>query len=107
MVHSRREFLKSAATAATLSAVSSAEPATALSPSVITPNRILRLFEHLPGDKAVSIYGACRRWQRLPRAVQLEQDALCRLRLQSLCSAKRYVRSIRQSTASSQPSIRA
>jgi beta-lactamase class A len=55
MVHSRRESRKTAATSATPSAVPAAEPTTALSPSV-TPNQIVQLFEHLPGDKALSIY---------------------------------------------------
>jgi len=56
MPHSRREFLKGAASAATVSAVPVAESATALWPPIIAPNQITQLFKRLPGDKAVSIY---------------------------------------------------
>ncbi len=61
MAHSRREFLKSAAATATVSAVPAAQAASLTPPSLtlsstITPSQIIQLFEHLPGDKALSIY---------------------------------------------------
>lgn len=56
MFHSRREFIKAAAATATLSAPAVAEAAPGLWPPTVTPSHIVRLFERLPGDKALSIY---------------------------------------------------
>ncbi len=55
MAHSRREFLKAAAATATFSAVPAAEPITLTQPSAFIANQIIQLFDHLPGDKGVSI----------------------------------------------------
>jgi beta-lactamase class A len=62
MAHSRREFLKTAATGATLASVPlTAAPLVAAAltgeqDSAVTPEEIIDLFEPLPGDKAIKIF---------------------------------------------------
>jgi beta-lactamase class A len=62
MVHSRREFLKAAATTATLASVPlaaaplAAAAVTGEQDSAVTPDEIIDLFEPLPGDKAIKIF---------------------------------------------------
>jgi beta-lactamase class A len=62
MAHSRREFLKTAATTATLASVPlAAAPLVAAAvtgeqDSAVTPDEIVDLFEPLPGDKAIKIF---------------------------------------------------
>jgi anaerobic selenocysteine-containing dehydrogenase len=59
MAHSRREFLKTAATTATLASVPlaaaplAAAAVTGEQDSAVTPDEIIDLFEPLPGDKAI------------------------------------------------------
>src|SRR5215472_18953165 len=55
MTHSRREFLTTAASAATFVAIPSAHSETINSDEALTPDRILKLFEPLPGDKSLKI----------------------------------------------------
>ncbi len=62
MAHSRREFLKTAATTATLASVPlaaaplAAAAVTGEQDSAVTPDEIIDLFEPLPGDKAIKIF---------------------------------------------------
>ncbi|MEP7098063.1 MAG: serine hydrolase [Dokdonella sp.] len=62
MVHSRRDFLKTAAVAATCAtAAQGATASTSLAPAAspvrsITPEQIIALFDGLPGDVAVKIF---------------------------------------------------
>jgi beta-lactamase class A len=56
MIHSRREFLKTTAATATLATVPVAEVATVVPGQTITPQEIVALFGHLPGDKAFKIF---------------------------------------------------
>jgi beta-lactamase class A len=52
---SRREFLKTAASASTFAAAPAAAAATVMQEQTVTPDQIVKLFEHLPGDKAFKI----------------------------------------------------
>jgi len=56
MLNSRREFLKAAATTATLSAVPAAGAAPLRWSPGISSSQIVQLFKRLPGDLALSIY---------------------------------------------------
>ena len=55
MAHSRREFLRTAASAATFAAVPTAQSQTIGSDAAVTPEQIVKLFENLPGDKSLKI----------------------------------------------------
>jgi beta-lactamase class A len=55
MAHSRREFLKTATSAATFAAIPAAQSETVNSDAA-TPDEIVNLFERLPGDKALKIF---------------------------------------------------
>lgn len=55
MIHSRREFLKTAASTTTLTALPTSASATLEWEQTICPDRIVDLFEQLPGDKAFKI----------------------------------------------------
>ena len=56
MAHSRREFLRTAASAATFAAVPTAQSQTIASDAAVTPEQIVKLFENLPGDKSLKIF---------------------------------------------------
>jgi beta-lactamase class A len=55
MTHSRREFIKTAAATATLTTLPVAEALAVTPRQAITPEQIVALFDHLPGDKAFKI----------------------------------------------------
>jgi beta-lactamase class A len=56
MAYSRREFLKRAAGGAAALAPLSVAAATTTSGPAVTPDQIIDLFEHLPGEKGVKIF---------------------------------------------------
>jgi beta-lactamase class A len=55
MIRSRRDFLKTAATATTLAAAPLATADSRVPPERLSPNRIIDLFKDLPGDVALKI----------------------------------------------------
>jgi beta-lactamase class A len=56
MIHSRREFLKTAAATATFASIPLTMAATVTQEEVLKPNQILSKFDHLPGDHAFEIF---------------------------------------------------